>query len=181
MDDITIMMIDEDLVMARQIWNQFGNDEKRMSGLFDMLITRYKDIIDGISDGLEVISMFDSEASKRETYKNNVHKVIVKIENFKNCGYSNVELAKHYLTEGVNGEIYNLTFNETRDIILNLEEISQKERDEIIMKIDEIESIVSSLETKKSKWYALRPYIVWASGKEVNIAMLIIPLIMKIN
>ena len=62
-----------------------------------------------------------------------------------------------------------------------MSDISPNEREEIIMKIDDIESIVSSVTTKKNKWYALRPYIVWASGKEVNIAMLILPLIMKIN
>lgn len=37
-DDITKTMIDEDLVHSRQLWNQYGDDAKRMSGLFDMLI-----------------------------------------------------------------------------------------------------------------------------------------------
>ena len=55
MDEITKMVLDEDLVHSRQLWNQYGNDEKRMSGLFDMLIMRYKDIVDGIADGLEVV------------------------------------------------------------------------------------------------------------------------------
>ena len=181
MDEITKMVLDEDLVHSRQLWNQYGNDEKRMSGLFDMLIMRYKDIVDGIADGLEVVSGFDNKEQRTQVYKNNVHKVIVRLEAFKDCGYNNDELVKHYVTEGVQGHIYDLSFNETRDIINHMSDISPNEREEVIMKIDDIESIVSSVTTKKNKWYALRPYIVWASGKEVNIAMLILPLIMKIN
>ncbi len=180
-DDITKTMIDEDLVHSRQLWNQYGDDAKRMSGLFDMLILRYKDMVDGIADGLDVISSFDTTEQKADVYKNNVHKLIIRLEAFKDCGYSNESLARHYVNEGVHGTVYDLSFNETRDIINKMDDISKEEKEEIIGKIDEIESITNSVNTKKNKWYALRPYLMWVSGKEANIAMLILPLIMKIN
>ena len=62
-----------------------------------------------------------------------------------------------------------------------MQDVTKEEKEEIIGKIDEIESITNSVNTKKNKWYALRPYLMWVSGKEADIAMLVLPLIMKIN
>ena len=137
--------------------------------------------MEGLADGLDVISVYDSSAEKAEVYKSNVHKVIRRLEAFKDSGYSNESMVQHYVNEGVQGRAFDLSFNETRDIINKMEDLSPLERDEIITKIDEIESITVSVNTKKNKWHALRPYLIWASGKDVNTAMLIIPLLMKIN
>ena len=181
MDDITKMMVDDDIAHSEDIWNKFCNDPKRMAGLFDMLIMRYKDIINGFSDDLEVISAFDSNKDMVKSYKDNVKKLIDRLKIFKECEYSNELLAKYYVDEGVKGFSYDLSFNETRKIITEMNNLNKTEINDILNKIDEIEEIVISVDTKKSKWEALRPYVVWTTGKDVGIAMLILPLIMKIN
>ena len=181
MDDVTKMMLDDDISHSRELWDKFGDDPKRMGGLFDMLIMRYKDIVDGFADDLEVVSSFDSGKDVAERYKNNVHKLINRLEIFKDCGYSNEELARHYINEGVEGTSYNLSFNETRSVISGMKIIKNSEKEEILSKIDNIESIVMSVDTKRNKWNQLRPYIIWITGKDVSIAMLLLPLIMKIN
>ena len=61
-----------------------------------------------------------------------------------------------------------------------MEEISSIEKEEVIEKLGEIEEICSLPLTRKRKWDKLRQYIVWISGKDVKIALKVLPLFLKI-
>ncbi len=174
-------IIDEDLQNSKHLLEKHGNDLKKMSALFDSLILKYKNIVNNISDNLDVIFTFDSDKQKADIYKNNINKIVSRLETFKYCSYNNELLAKHYINEGVLGHIEQLSFDETKNIINKMEQLSKYEKDDIIKNINDIESIISSVDTKKNKWYSLRPYLLWASGKEVDVAILILSLIIKIN
>jgi len=181
MDDVTKMMLDDDIKQSRQIFSQYPNDQNRLEGLFNMLILRYSEIIDGLADGLEVITVFDSEKKKTENYKSNVRKVIERLEMFRANDYSNEAVKQYFIKEGVEGKLDNLSFADTRKAVIDMGGLNSAEKEEILVKIDEIREIVESQNTKPAKWCALRPYVVWSSGKDVNVAMLILPLILRIN
>ena len=53
--------------------------------------------------------------------------------------------------------------------------------EEIMEKLAMIEEICSLPLTRKKKWDKLREYIVWISGKDVKIAMKLLPLFLKIR
>ncbi|MCI1931917.1 MAG: hypothetical protein LKJ13_09550 [Clostridia bacterium] len=181
MDDVTKMMLDDDIKQSRQIFSQYPNDLNRLEGLFNMLVLRYNDIIDGLSDGLEVVTVFEGEEKTTEKYKNNVRKVIQRLEMFRANNYSNEAVKEYFINEGVEGRLYDLSFEDTRKVILNMNGLGNSEREEILTNIDKIQKIVESKNTKKGKWCALKPYVIWISGKDVNIAMLILPLVLRIN
>lgn len=181
MDDVTKMMLDDDIKQSRQIFSQYPNDINRLEGLFNMLILRYSEIIDGLSDGLDVMTVFEDGKKTAENYKNNVRKVIQRLEIFRANNYSNEAVKEYFINEGVEGRLYDLSFDETKKAILNMNGLKNSEKEEILIKIDEIREIVESTNTKRGKWCALRPYVIWISGKDVYIAMLILPLILRIN
>ena len=63
----------------------------------------------------------------------------------------------------------------------NLELLSKKEKEEISQKLDEIETVCTSAAETTEKWNRLRPYVVWLSGKSLNIASYILPLLNMIG
>ena len=55
------------------------------------------------------------------------------------------------------------------------------ERDEIIAHIDAMEEVCAQVVPKREKWESLREHLVWLSGKNVTVAMKILPLFFRIN
>ena len=76
--------------------------------------------------------------------------------------------------------ITEMDFTAVRLSIGMMEEISSIEKEEVIVKLGEIEEICSLPLTRKRKWDKLRQYIVWISGKDVKIALKVLPLFLKI-
>ncbi len=62
-----------------------------------------------------------------------------------------------------------------------MNELSSTEKEEIIQKLEEIEEICNLPITRKRQWDKLRQYVVWLSGKDVKVAMKLLPLFLKIQ
>ena len=56
-----------------------------------------------------------------------------------------------------------------------------REKEEIMMKLDEMEEICAQVVPRSKKWESLREYLIWVSGKEADVAMEILPLFFRIN
>ena len=63
----------------------------------------------------------------------------------------------------------------------DLASLSLGEREEIMEHMDAMEMICSRVMTQKEKWEALREHLVWLSGKDVTVAMKLLPLFFRIN
>ena len=181
MDEIAMMMLDDDIMECTEMWNKYSFDAQRMSGLFDMLMLRYSDIIEGFSEGLEVVTAFEDKSLKSELYRKNVKLLLTRMENFRKNGYSNEGLKEFYINTGVKGGIMDITFNEGRKMVMENEYMSEPEKNEIINKFDEMETIFLAPDTKRNKWEKMRPYVMWATGKDADTAMIILSLVIKIN
>ena len=72
-----------------------------------------------------------------------------------------------------------IDFNEIRREFENNGSLHQKEIDEIITKITEIEEIFKGNENNNKKWAQLKDTLNWLSTKGVDIAVKILPLILK--
>ena len=101
---------------------------------------------------------------------------------FQQNNYSNDGLFDLYLEQerAKDTIITEMDFTEVRLSIGMMEEISSIEKEEVIEKLGEIEEICSLPLTRKRKWDKLRQYIVWISGKDVKIALKVLPLFLKI-
>lgn len=72
-------------------------------------------------------------------------------------------------------------FENTRNEINDMPGLTYDETKEIIKKIDEIQKIVNSKDNKKKKWELLKPIAKWSLDKSVDVALSLLPLIMKIQ
>lgn len=72
-------------------------------------------------------------------------------------------------------------FEKARNEIEDMPGLTYDESIEIIDKISEIEKIIESDENKKKKWELLKPIVKWTLDKSVDIAISLLPLIMKIQ
>lgn len=73
--------------------------------------------------------------------------------------------------------IYDKARNEIEDIA----GLTYSESKEIFDKINEIEKIIDSDENKKKKWELLKPIAKWTLDKSVDVAIGLLPLIMKVQ
>lgn len=169
--------IEKDLEYCRESYKKASYDRTVLEEIFSRLLFGYMDIIEGLSSGLNVVS---PEAST-EALRENVNLLMERISDFKDCGCSNEALRDKYY--GVSGDPFEvrMRFCAVRDYVTEADVLTDREKEEINNKIDEIEEICLSVDTKRNKWNKLRPYIVWTAGKNVNIAMMILPLFMTIN
>jgi len=177
--------VDCDLNYCKEIWEKYSHDMTVMEPLFNKMMFKYLNIIENFDKDLKVVSAYEENSKKAETCRSNISAIINKLEDFKNNGYNNERLFEYYINfddESLSiDEISRLGFNEARMFLSESEKISEKEKREICDKIDEIERIYRMIAPKSKKWELLRPYVMWVSGKDVNIAMLILSLMFKIE
>lgn len=102
---------------------------------------------------------------------------------FQQNHYSNDGLLDLYLKQEKEKDVIvtEMDFTAVRLSIGMMEGISSIEKEEVIEKLGEIEEICSLPLTRKKKWDKLRQYVVWISGKDVKIAMKLLPLFLKIQ
>ncbi|HCT64904.1 MAG TPA: hypothetical protein DIC60_06530 [Lachnospiraceae bacterium] len=173
--------VDKDILYCKSVWSKYSHDAEQMENLFNTMLFKYVNIIEGFAEGMQVISAYEGKGIIAEALRNNVDMIIKRLEIFKDLGYKPQSLKEYYIKEGVKGCAVNAGFNEARRFFHETPQIGVLEKKEITNKIDEIEEICISVDTKKRKWDKLRPYVIWASGKDVETAMFILALIQKIN
>jgi len=173
--------IDEDIDRSRETWDDYSYDEEKMSVLFRHLMSTYKDEIEGFCVGLKVIQPYEDSALQAEAYRENVKKMVERLEGFRHNGYQNEGLLEYYLKLENNNVSMDVNFTDLRLEIGMMENISKYEKDEIIEKLGEMDEICSRVLFKRQKWELMREYLVWLSGKDVEVALRILPIFLKIN
>lgn len=72
------------------------------------------------------------------------------------------------------------SFEEVRRKIDNMTALTEPEIEEIKNKINEIESIVNSTNSKQKKWSKVKDIIKWIADKGVDVGIALLPLILQI-
>lgn len=172
-------IIDEDIAKCEEEITR-GNKESRGT-LHGVLISKYTKIIDGFAVGLHNL-FYDNDGSYRT---DNLRRIKEKLILFKAMGYKNVyAVSENGITVNNNNQLtatINLTFNEAKEKIENMTSLKDSEIEEIHEKIDELEKIINSSERKTKKWDKAKGIINWLANKGVDVAMTIIPLLLKIG
>ncbi|WP_458406790.1 hypothetical protein [Anaerotignum sp.] len=175
------MVVDEDIAHAEAVWDASSYDSEAMEALFHHLMERYGDRIDGFVKGLRVIQLYEDTADMAEVYRENVKVMLERLKGFRENGYSNEGLMEYYMTRDRQELNFEADFFSVRMEIGMMECISRGEREDIMRHLDEMELICAQVMTKKEKWEELRKHLVWLSGKDVTVAMKLLPLFFRIN
>ena len=175
-------MVDDDIVYCREMWDKYSYDPQKMGELFNSMLFKYSNEIEGINEGLYVVSTYTDIVEVADVYRKNISLIIDRLKNFRDNNYSNDGLRK-LIIENSMREIEKFdskNFMALREYIYTTEEINAREKMEIFEKLDDIEEICMSTVTADEKWDKLRPYVVWLSGKRLKIAAKIMPLLVKL-
>ena len=174
-------MVNNDIEYCKKEWDNYSFDWERMGRLFEKMIHKYINVIDGFDKDLKVISAYEKKNNSGDTYRDNLRLIISRLEAFRDNGYKNDGLLKENI-RGFNIRPYDRTeFDSVRLTMDRCEKIGKKEKEEISRKLDEIETVCTSAAEPTEKWNRLRPYVVWLSGKSLNIASYILPLLNMIG
>ena len=173
-------MVDEDIALGKAVWAASSYDSEAMGELFYHLMERYKDEIEDFVKGLKVIQSDEDTADMAEIYRGNIRVMMERLKGFRENGYSNEGLMEYYIARDRQELNYEADFTAVR-LDLGLMELSRPEREDVMRHLDEMEAICSRIMTKKEKWEGLREHLVWLSGKDVAVAMKLLPLFFRIN
>lgn len=176
-------MIENDFAQYEIVWTQYYNDKDIVEALFLMLIGHYIDRINGFAEDIEVLSGYETIEQQVEVCRKNILLLIERMKLFQKNNYSNDGLLDLYVKQENEKDIITveMDFTATKLSISLMEGIPSLEKEEIVRKLGEMEQICNLPLTRKRKWDKLRQYVVWISGKDVKIAMKLLPLFLKIQ
>lgn len=174
-------IIEKDILLIKSMEDKTP-EETRNPSFFEVYIrikSKYMPYIQGFGD--EMISNRSALA-----YKRNLITLKEKLELFKAMDYQNYELSeKNPSVQIVNNNLNNLeianVFEETRKKIDNMTALSSSELDEIKDKINEIERIVLSNNSKSKKWENVNEILKWIADKGVDVGISLLPLLLGIK
>ena len=109
--------------------------------------------------------------AKLETYKYQMNAVQLPKPEVSNSQVVNV-------TNSVN---VNVTFEQVRKEVEEMTSLTNKDTEEILEKISEIEGVVKSKDSKKSKWEKVKPVLTWLADKSCDVGIALLPLLLKIG
>ena len=75
----------------------------------------------------------------------------------------------------------NISFDCVRSHLEADTSLSDEQTIEAKQKIDEIEAVVKSNDSKKNKWKKLKPVLLWLADKSVDVGTALLPLLLKIQ
>lgn len=74
-----------------------------------------------------------------------------------------------------------VTFEQVRSQIEDMTSLTNDETKVILEKITEIEKVVNSNDSKKTKWEKVKPVLKWIADKSLDVGIKLLPLILKIQ
>lgn len=179
-------MIQEDISRIFESLSQ-GTDESRWE-LFREMDGKYQSCIKDFYEGMwfsiprKNILHFPDLEKKPDYVVDNLKLVMAKLQTYR-FGANAITLAERTgtnvsVTTNVN---ITVTFEQVRSQVKDMTSLTEEQTAEVLEKITEIESVISSTESKKRKWQQVRPVLVWLADKSFDIGMALLPLLLKLK
>mgnify|MGYP003303661820 CR=1 FL=1 len=173
-------LIEEDIAYAETVWKTSAYDLDVLEKLFYRLIERYKERIAGFSKGLQVMQSYETPPVLAEIYRENISLLVERLKGFRENQYSNEGLTEYYIRRDWQEMHLDMDFTTVR-LELGMMGLAATELEEIAEHLNDMEAICARVITQKEKWEGMRQHLFWLSGKEVGIAVKLLPLFFKIN
>lgn len=84
------------------------------------------------------------------------------------------------VTVNVNNNVnISITFDQARKQIEDMTSLTSDQTQEAIDRINEIEKVTRSSDSKKTKWEKIKPVLKWLADKSVDVGKVLLPLLLK--
>lgn len=184
----TFKQIRSDIVKCDEVIN--SSDIEKGKNLVNMLSYSYKAYITDITDGLHFFSPVDNGRSLNNDeiisdLKAIKHRLLLYIETQKHSPktYKPSQPASINITSNNNLNVsisIDVLFERAEEAINNNTSLTNDETKEALEKLDELRGIEKDNSNKKEKWRKLGTILKWTSGRGLDLALKIIPIVLKI-
>ena len=130
---------------------------------------------------------FNYELIGKSSLLHNLQLMKAKLEGYA-IGFERPKLRNYAPQNSVNVNVSNtneinvsVSFETVKEQIENMTSLTDKETEEILEKIKELEQIINSKEKKKNKWERAKSVLVWLADKSCDVGMALLPLLLKIQ
>ncbi len=165
-----------------------SENETEMKEEYNKLIARYSKVIPDFCnsmDGYDIKHEYFFDVSG-ESLKKNLKSIFEKMNTCSNLNFVNINFKNdkegplfQITNNNQNSMEVNLTFEQLKQKAESITSVSDKEIDEILEKINEIENICKSNDRKTKKWEKVKKIIIWLMDKGVDVAIQLIPSIIN--
>lgn len=118
----------------------------------------------------EVVENLEMMRTKIETYQYQVNAILPVP--------SNQPTTQINVTTNVS---VNITFQKARSEVKEMSSLTDEQTQEVLERIDEIEQVINTDTSKKTKWEKIKPILVWLADKSYDLGKIILPLLLKIQ
>ena len=162
---------------------EFSEEEKLE--VYRNITSKYNNYVPNFSDGLygyyKGSNFFDDV--RGDSLIQNLKNIREKMNTYKNLNFPNLvqENKTNPMLQINNNNVMevNLTFEQLKDRVENITSVNDKEIDEILDKINEIEEICKSNDRKTKKWEKIKKILVWIMDKGIDVAIQVIPTVIN--
>lgn len=166
------------------------NDEEKMRSIHMEIDAKYGAYVPDWHKGMfgyfENLG-FDHSALSMSSLTNNLCLMKSKLEGYA-LGLEKPTQKVYSPSNSVNVNVSNaneinitVSFEEARKQIEDMTSLTDKETEEILAKIAELEEIINNKDKKKTKWEKAKSVLVWLADKSFDVGMTILPLLLQVQ
>lgn len=184
-------MMNNDIEQLKKAVSENALSENEKKDLYMSVTAKYHSYVPQLGEGLYQYfaeqGFYDEVTGESLEY--NLRKIYNKLVTFRSLNYPGLGAAITNTPNTVvtitntnqNQNTMTVSFDAVRDKVNNMTSLPDEDIEEIQNRIDEIEEIVNSKETKSKKWSKAKEIIKWIADKGVDVGIALLPLLLKIG
>ena len=126
-------------------------------------------------------TIIDENKTTEEHEQREIERLRLQVELAKESSAVHNHNIKNVENKNIINNTMNISFEDARKTINDMSSLSENEIEEIQSKINALEEIVNSKESKSKKWSKAKDIIKWVADKGVDVGIALLPLILKIR
>lgn len=184
-------MMSNDIELLRIAVEEDTMEENEKQRLYLSVTSKYHSYVPQLGDGLYQCYAEQGlyEEVSDDTLDFNLNSIYNKLVVFQSLNYpglgatiANVPSTVVNITNrNENNNTISISFDKARETVDAMTSLPDKEIEEIQKRIDEIEEIVNSTESKSKKWSKAKEIMKWIADKGVDVGITLLPLLLKIS
>ena len=185
-------MMSNDIGELQRILDNYDSvNEKEIQRIYLSITAKYHPYVPQLGDGLYQYYAeqgFYEEVSG-SSLEHNLRNIYNKLLTFRSLDYPGLGAAVKNTPNTVvnitnsneNNNTISVTFDSVREKVNGMTSLPDEDIEEIQKRINELEEIVNSKDSKSKKWSKAKEVIKWVADKGVDVGIALLPLILKIG
>lgn len=182
-------MMSEDIDLLRKSVEENSMTEKAKQQLYSSITAKYHAYVPQLGEGLYQYYAGFYDKVSGDSLAFNLRSIYNKLLTFRSLNYPGLGAAVSNVPSTVvnitnsneNSNIITVSFEKARETVNAMTSLPEEDIEEIQQKIDEIEEIVNSKESKSKKWSKSKEIVKWIADKGVDVGIALLPLLLKIS